>query len=347
MNNVVDLPRKDEVYDQASHWIAKLDRKLSRDEEKDLKNWLQQSPLHRGVLFEMASLWDRMDSFSRLASLFPPPEKSKRSYNFYTSMAACLVIVMFSGFFALAMVSPNTFPSWLAPWQMKMLDGRYETGVGEHSTVNLPDGSQVVLNTNSLIKVKYSSDARRFHLERGEVHISVAHDNSRPLSVIAGDKVVQAVGTAFNVQIFNEREVELIVTDGQVRVADRDKNQGFEKVRQAVLPNTSLAVSKGEKIVLGAKDAVVKKIETHDIEANLSWREGNLVFRGETLEQALQEISRYTDIEFDIADNDIKELRIAGMFKAGDVKGLLTTLEKNFSIDHEQVQMNKVLLKAL
>ena len=50
------------------------------------------------------------------------------------------------------------------------------------------------------------------------MHIAVAHDPSRPLSVIVGNKVVQAVGTEFNVEITTDNSIELIVTDGVVMV---------------------------------------------------------------------------------------------------------------------------------
>ncbi len=352
MSNVYELPSNEAAYDQASEWIAKLDRGLSDNEEKALVSWLESNDTHRDVLFEMASVWDSMDSLSRLSSLFSPPTKSATPKGFhqrlYFAAAASVLVVMMVGVLGVMSYGSSHAPAWLAAFQInKNIDGVYDTGVGEHSRVNLPDGSELVLNTNSRIQVKYTDDARLFFLERGEVHIDVAHDKSRPLSVIAGDKVVQAVGTAFNVQIFNDREVELIVTDGKVLVAERDVDALFEEIEQAPLPASSLAVSEGEKIVLGSEEEQVDKIQDVDIEANLSWRQGNLVFRGETLEEALAEITRYTDVEFEIRDDAVRSVRIAGLFKAGDIKGLLATLRQNFHIDHQKLDNNKVTLISI
>ncbi|MFT6733629.1 MAG: transmembrane sensor, partial [Polaribacter sp.] len=73
-------------------------------------------------------------------------------------------------------------------------------------------------------------------------------------------------------------------------------------------------------------------------------RGGNLFFRGESLEKIIEEIERYTQVEFEIFDEDLKRIRVAGLFKAGDVKGLLETLEKNFNVTNKKIGNNKILL---
>ena len=60
--------------------------------------------------------------------------------------------------------------------------------------------------------------------------------------------------------------------------------------------------------------------------------DGNLVFRGETLQDALDQLSRYTPENFKVVDPRISDVRIAGLYKAGDVDGLLLALKENFNI---------------
>ena len=121
---------------------------------------------------------------------------------------------------------------------------------------------------------------------------------------------------------------------------------GIEKLMTERLPDTAMAVKKGEKVVLGAAHETVAKADDSDISAQLSWRQGNLVFRGETLEDALIEINRYTSVQFEVADEHIKQERIAGLFKAGDVDGLLAALEQNFNILSQRIGNNKIRLRA-
>jgi transmembrane sensor len=99
-------------------------------------------------------------------------------------------------------------------------------------------------------------------------------------------------------------------------------------------------------VVLGAGEEAIAKVSDADISAQLSWRQGNLIFRGETLAEAVVELSRYTPVKFELADDRLGDIRIGGRFKAGDVDGLLATLQQNFKIDYERLDAERVLLKA-
>ncbi len=70
MSNVYELPDRDVINDEASQWLAKLDRGLSTDERLELQQWLA-SDEHRQVLFNMAEVWDKMECLSLLSVVFP------------------------------------------------------------------------------------------------------------------------------------------------------------------------------------------------------------------------------------------------------------------------------------
>ncbi|MBB5211899.1 FecR family protein [Microbulbifer hydrolyticus] len=354
MSNVYQLPDPERCLDEASEWLAKFDRTLSEAETLEFQRWLAASRENHDTFMQVAELWDKMDALSRLADLFPPAAEKKSR-----SAPGSLV----SGWLAAAasvllLVGAVLWQSGALPGALSLPDTRlasnvdklYETAIGEHSTVNLPDGSVLVLNTDSLVRVRYSAASRLIELERGELNVQVAHDKQRPLSVLAAGRVVQAVGTAFNVQLLRDQRVELIVTEGKVRVADRE-DEDPKRVRREPqpLPETATAVSRGERLLMSARRpqrSQVEKIEPADMDAKLSWRSGNLVFRGEPLEQAMAEISRYTSVQFRIEDEQLKDVRVAGLFRTGDVKGLLGTLDSNFDIASERIDAQTVVLRA-
>jgi transmembrane sensor len=341
MSNVVQLPNRDAVDAQAAQWIARLDRGLSRDEEQQLQDWLTEKEAHRRALLAMAELWDKMDDLSRLASLFEHPTKRPRSRHYIRSFSAIA-----ASFVIICAVFLATFIGLTEP-KVNEQATYYQTAIGDQSVVELPDSSRLTLNTNTSVKVEFSRDRRLLILERGEIHIEVAHDKSRPLSVLVQDKIIEAVGTAFNVRVASQKEVEVIVTDGIVRVGQGLSKGAHIQVAQQFAEQAQSAQSlvKGEKLVLGTKKPAVEKIEESGLSVQLSWRDGNLVFRGETLSDALIEISRYTDTSFEIADAQLRDVRIAGLFKAGDVNGLLAALKQNFHIEHERMD-NKIVLSA-
>lgn len=83
--------------------------------------------------------------------------------------------------------------------------------------VALRDGSVVELNAASELRVDFTERERRIDLAAGEAHFQVAPDTTRPFVVYAGDVVVRAGGTAFNVRR-NGSAVEVLVFEGKVEV---------------------------------------------------------------------------------------------------------------------------------
>ncbi|OUS23456.1 hypothetical protein A9Q98_15375 [Thalassotalea sp. 42_200_T64] len=344
----------DKRLDEASDWIAKLERGLNQDEKSSLQAWMALSEKHTEVLFEVAQIWDKMDDLRRLSDLFPQTSgNQKKLPTWLGAMAASVIfaitIGLYHGGFHFSLFGQAEQSAVVA----KQMD--YQTDIGERKTINLPDNSKIVLNTNSFVQITYTATARVIDLQRGEIHIDVAHDKSRPLSVIARGKVIQAVGTAFNVQVRNEL-VELIVTDGKVLVAEKKPqltttDMNIIDIEQMAkrLPQNSMTISKGEKVDLDLTGKVIEKVikvDAIEVAASLSWRQGNLIFRGESLAEAMAEISRYTDIEFELSDDEmLNKVQVAGVFKTGDVKGLLEVLRNNFNISYEKIGSDRIMLK--
>src|SRR5579862_2183692 len=75
----------------------------------------------------------------------------------------------------------------------------YSTGIGEQRTVVLADGSTVILNALTTLRVRMSSTNREIDLLRGQAFFHDVHEPNRPFIVRSGDTVVRAVGTRFDV----------------------------------------------------------------------------------------------------------------------------------------------------
>jgi transmembrane sensor len=348
MSNLLELPQKITRHDQASNWIARIDRGLDTEESESLRQWLDGCDQNRAALMDIARLWDRMDVLSRLATICPDTtERPTRllRYALPVSAAAIVFAIIGSwGFFREGIPDRQTMAE---TWST-----RYETAVGELASLQLRDGTQLVLNTNSRVLVDYTGSNRVLNLERGEMHVKVAYDRTRPLSVVIGGTVVQAVGTEFNVEIKSSNNIELVVTEGVVMVGIRDASVGGASPdRPIVLTPSSTLVAAGQEVVIDgqANDETLVRTETIDnqeIAVKLSWREGNLIFRGESLEEAVSEIGRYTTVAFVFLDDESRKVRVAGLFKAGDVDGLLSALRQNFHISYEWVGDDTVVLSG-
>ncbi|WP_339898388.1 FecR domain-containing protein [uncultured Gilvimarinus sp.] len=350
MSNVLRFESRDDIDQRACRWVAAMDRGLSTAERSQLSRWLKQHPAHERALYECAQLWDNMDQLSRLAELFPEVNPSPRRRPLLLSAAASVLFVVCLS--VALMISGVAQPGWFnqALLSSAPSKGVLTTAKGERRSIALSDGSRLTLNTNSQLELDFNARYRDILLRRGELNVQVAHDSSRPLRVFAGGKLVEAVGTAFNVQLLEDNRVELIVTEGKVlaahaRAADAPQtraNTNYSRIDPAVKP-----VGARERLVLAQAETDVERMSDADVNTLLSWQRGELVFRGETLAQAIAEVSRYTDTRITFADPELKSIRIAGLFRAGDVDGLLAGLQNNFSIGHRYLDDNSIELNTL
>ena len=358
-SKVTPISQEDFRLETASRWVLSIDEGLSPSDETALRAWLAEHPRHAPLLMEVAEAWDKLDSISRLAELFPLPAESSRparplikSRPQRWAVAASVLLIVTTGIFLLADI---TLPGLDRTRVSTIVAATYETVVGEQKTLLLPDGTEVVLNTNSRLRVSYSDRSRVLYLTRGEVHVDVAEDSARPLSVIAGDRIVQALGTEFSVQITEEQHVEVLVTEGKVVVGVQPAgihplpgNHEPDVLVPPVLAQTQdNTVDAGEALVLGAPDESVTAVSADEIEVELSWKDGRLIFRSEPLADALAEVERYTTVEFVLLDDRLKTQTLSGRFRAGDVETLLALLETNFRIGHEFDGDDRVLLSSL
>jgi transmembrane sensor len=344
MSNVHPLKSDEKYIAQSSEWISKLDRGLSAPETIELEQWLALDTEHPKMLLKLATLWDKMDVLNKLSELVPhSPEQANQHHAGRWAIAASIFL---ASMLSIAAYQWGAFEPLAVTAQQVYSKNIYTTKIGEQSTFYLQDKTKVVLNTNSQLRVTYTDKQRLFELIKGELHVTVAHNTQQPLSVYAGGKIIQAIGTAFNVKL-QETQLELIVTDGRVLVADQSEQASASLAMSDVrLPSSSLTVSKGEKVELNAKQPQIVTLQAADIEVDLSWQQGELIFRGETLEIALKEVSRYTPYHFKLADEQLKSMQIAGLFRTNDIDGLLSALEQNFAIEHQRIDSQTILLQA-
>ncbi|WP_340680564.1 FecR domain-containing protein [Paraglaciecola sp.] len=345
MNNVYPLKPDDKVLEQASQWISKIDRELDEQETTELHAWLRESELNRDMLVQVASLWDKMDAINQLSDIVPhSPQKEPKRFTRSLSFAASILLASILSVSVYQLSFRDTSQA-----QTIVSNNQYSTQIGEQSTFYLQDKTKIVLNTNSKLRVTYTDKQRLFELLSGEFHVTVAHNEQQPLNVYAGGKIIQAVGTAFNVRLHDDdNEVELTVTDGKVLVADQTPlSQPPLQLKNVALAKDSLAVAKGQKVELRAEQAKKATLLPADIATDLSWQQGNLVFRGEFLDVAMREVSRYTSYQFELADEQLKQVQIAGLFRTNDIDGLLAALKQNFAISHQRVGNHKILLQAI
>jgi transmembrane sensor len=216
---------------------------------------------------------------------------------------------------------------------------RYTTPVGGLASVPMADGSNVTLNTDSQIRIALTDTERRVELRRGEAFFEVSKDPNRPFIVRAGSKRVIAVGTKFSVRREGD-DIEVVVTEGKVRVEDGDAQLGARANGSADVFLTPGSIAHADEA-----GVLVQRETVPEAEEQLSWRTGVLMFRNQSLQEAVAEFNRYNKRKIVIQDPAVASLKIEGNFRATNVEAFVRLLESGFPLRAE-TQSDQIVLTA-
>ena len=223
----------------------------------------------------------------------------------------------------------------------------YETRVGERSTFSLSDESTITLNTNSEVRVYYtdSSKVRRLKLMRGQAMFEVAKEG-RPFEVYAGDRRVVALGTAFDVKLAAyQEEVHVTLVEGLVDVeAVVEDLERLDVKGSAVIETIKpTRLEPGQQLIAKPKERPI--VVNADMDRATSWQHGRLVFRGDSLAQAVAEINRYSERKIVIANQSgLKNIRVSGVFATGSTRSFLEAMEAVHPVKAKQISYDRVEL---
>lgn len=349
MSDVLKFRSLAELEEEAAAWVWRLDDDdVSPEMRVEFEKWLQRDPRHRRTFEELGGVWQSLDELA----------EAKRDEKVATFVAEERRL------YATPVTAPGhgRLRRWM-PWAMAaslavMVGGlswyqrgnesqTLATAVGQQRSITLADGSVVQLNTNTILETHFTRGQRIIRLEKGEASFKVAHNPDRPFFVQAGDTVVRAVGTEFNVRLRDMRDVEVIVTEGKVEVTPQKgvpaKTVAVATPRPAVVARSELVA--GQRFEAAAASPVAL-ITPAAVSNTLAWREGAIVFDGEPLVQAIAELNRYTDTRLVVADVSIHHLRVGGRFRTGDVDGFLEALTKAFPVTTRRTSDHLVYIHA-
>jgi len=326
MSEVVKLRTRAEIEEEAAAWIWRMESgSPGTADPEGFDAWLRQDSRHRRAVDELSKVWEALDGLAQapraqpLPPLTEPPPLSATSHRFgrrplWFAAAAALVAAVAG-----------------AMWFNKGSETQVlATAVGQHRNVVLADGSIVSLNTNTIVETNFGHHSREIYLRKGEAHFGVAPDRSRPFLVHAGDAVVQAIGTEFEVRVRADQHVDVLVTEGRVEVrpdAPVPAPQALDARREPTAVVTVRAVSAGQALSTATTNYSVTPVSREQLSSDLAWREGAVVFDSEPLSEAIAEIQRYTDARIIISDPGIASLPVGGRFKTDDLQGFLDGLQ--------------------
>jgi transmembrane sensor len=205
--------------------------------------------------------------------------------------------------------------------------GLYKTGIGEQKVVELSDHSHIALDARTQLRVRFSADARIVQLLEGQAQFSVAKDPARPFKVEAGSKTIVAVGTVFDVE-YVDRQVHVAMVEGRVAVLSHDSSGSLTAPDANSTSSNSLPIelNAGEALQVRA-DGASTLLPKADIEAATAWRQGKVIFRDQTLAEAVHRLNRYSRQQVVIDDPALAQMKVSGVFDSGDAQAFAEAMQ--------------------
>jgi len=213
-------------------------------------------------------------------------QKGKQKFLSYSKIAVSILLI-----FAINLLL------WLS---LKAENRTFETGENETKEVVLPDGSKVILNSNSQLSY---AESRLFDFERnvhlkGEGYFEISKTQDSKRFIVNENELmeVEVFGTQFNFK--NQHPVhKLTLVEGSVKLGYQSNSGNSEKM---VIP--------GETVKLNPESREISTKTTMDPARLAAWKEGKIRLNNENLKDILSIVSELYDLNFDeqLVENEDK-----------------------------------------
>jgi len=321
-------------HEEAALWCMSLaEGELPPGEREAFDRWLEDE--RNAAAFQaVVRTWKTADSAARLPEAIAMRSAALESYRnanrrrwtrrlgprswWAGGIAAALVLAVTSLF----MLGDSTRP--------------YQTEIGERRVAVLDDKSRLSLDADSLVEVDMSGQQRELTLVRGRAKFDVAKDPLRPFTVVAGDKMVVATGTSFSVEMVG-KEVHVLLYHGRVSVLDRVK---------PAPAGEELQLEPGQEMVAPIGAGAAPTLISFDPQRSSSWEAGQLSFGDEPLALAVVRMNRYSDRKLVLGDAKVAQVRVNGVFTAGDTAAFVEGVTRMNAVRAEYAP-GQITLKSL
>lgn len=198
----------------------------------------------------------------------------------------------------------------------------YATEFGETRSVELSDGTKVILNANTSMKVPrfgFGENTREVKLN-GEAFFNVTHtiDNKRFMVKTDDNFEVMVLGTEFSVYT-RQKGGKVLLKKGKVHVLF---SEGRQKKELVMKPGDLVTMEKSH-----AKPVVKPNADTQKL---IAWTGNRFVFDKTPLSEVASQLQEHYGIRVEIKDNRFANRTVSGTFQPESGEELLTLLSELF-----------------
>ncbi len=302
----------------------------SEQEKEVVKKWAAESEERQKELSRIKNIWILsglnneinpeqkqqaiQQILARIKELNNTPERKTIQLNGLKYAAIIVLVALFSG----------TIGYFVFQSENNIYQSAYTEIIvpnSERSTVLLPDGSTVQLNSGSILKFKSSFDSNNRTVSLyGEGYFEVSHDKSKPFFVETNHFQVEVIGTKFNVSSYkNDESTTAYLESGKVKINLED--------------GQSILLKPTESAEYNKTTNTIRKF-AYDDSRYTDWTRGILTFNGETIEELSKKLERRFGVQIAFSDDTVKQRIYTGSIKDQDLKTVLEAIKFTSSLNY-------------
>jgi transmembrane sensor len=301
---------------QASEWVQRMHEPGADAPDEEWLRWCESDPRNLAAFERMQAIWIALPDASVANPQVVAAQAQVRHRGHLPALAASIVVLV-------------GLAAWFA-WHYsdeQVLD----TAIGEQRRITLADGSHLDVAPDSRVTTHFTLLKRDVRLERGQAFFEVAHSATRPFTVHAGSLTVTAVGTGFDVRI-STGETAVTVMQGRIKVSP--DAHGTQVVRAA----------SGQRVTF-SNSALKFSVTDVDPKVTSSWRGGTLQFVGESLEEVVGVINRYSTTHIVVAPA-LQQTRFTGTVSPPTVRDWFKALEQIYAVEVIHQGTDGILIRS-
>jgi ferric-dicitrate binding protein FerR (iron transport regulator) len=322
-------------------------KECSEEERKEIEAWIEADPLRREFVESFQKIWeaagqslDEWDvdrawkNVARRVRIHSPyfhthlAQEQTWTKRFWRKLSAtpsvrfALIVVSLVGisYFIAQLMSTQE----KAPHQTVMRE--ITTNKGEQARIRLADGTAVLLNAQSLLRVpeKLTGNKREVYLE-GEAYFDVKRADDIGFSIQLRNARIEVLGTRFTVHAWpDDNRVRVVVAEGKVSFrSDRAK-----KPQQVVVTTSEMSMM--------AEDGTLLPPIRVDLDKQLDWVFGRMEFENTTFREVLKRLERRFNLSFSISDSTMLRRRLTASFKEESLDEILQIITLTLNLRYER-----------
>ena len=332
---------------------------ITAKEQSLLDDWLAEGDVNRKEFEALKKTWELTSRLISIRSVniekakkavkknIPEFKKSKSILYYWQRIAAVIFLP-----FLLAV----TFVIYMyfRDSSEKITQQEISAACGTRTRFNLPDGTEVWLNSGSKIKFpsRFIGAKREVSLE-GEAFFDVSKDKLRPFYVNLGAMSVKAVGTSFNISAYKkDNSYETTLISGELLLIKKDigrhdiilfkmepnqhtifnKKDKNIKLTENIVPGEPLQSEniKGKSVDLQA----IKQKDDNFENKYTSWINGKLIFRDDPMDEVIKRLGRWYNVDIQLKDTLLYGFRYTATFIDETLEQVLDLLKLSAPIEY-------------